>query len=198
MQKRHIIPTLALAVLLVGCATTTANLSQAPVAAYRDSIDLSGRLSVTYHKDGQPQNLIGNFEWIQRPGRVDVSLSSQLGQTVAALSVTPQEATLKQAGREPVVARDVDSLTARALGWSLPVAGLRDWMQGYATDASGKRFVASPAANSVFTQDGWRLRFAEWQNESAAHPVPSVIIAERSATPTSEEMQIRIAIDPVT
>jgi hypothetical protein len=25
-----------------------------------------------------------------------------------------------------------------------------------------------------------------------------VIIAERSATPTSEEMQIRIAIDPVT
>lgn len=195
---RHILAAIAVAALLAGCATTTANLSRAPVAAYRDSIDLSGKLSVDYQKDGQPQRLNGQFEWVQRPGRVDVSLAGPLGQTVAQISVTPQEATLTQAGRQPLVASDVDTLTERTLGWSLPVSGLRDWLQGYAVDASGKRFAASPANNSVFTQDGWRLRFAEWQDDTAAHPVPRRIDAERSATATSDELAIRIVIFPAT
>lgn len=198
MQSKRRLAILAIAALLGGCATTSANLSQAPVAAYRDSIDLSGRLVVNYQRDGQPQSLNGLFQWSQRPGHVDVSLASPLGQTIASISVTPQEAKLVQAGREPVVASDIDALTSRTLGWSLPVSGLRDWMQGYAVDAQGKRFAASPANNNVFTKDGWRLRFVSWQDETAPHPIPRVIQAERSATATSDELQIRIALDPVT
>ncbi|GAB3462120.1 lipoprotein insertase outer membrane protein LolB [Massilia terrae] len=195
MQAKRLLAILAIAALLGGCATTSANLSQAPVAAYRDSIELSGRLFVSYQKDGQPQNLNGNFDWVQQPGRVEVSLSSQLGTTMARISVTPQQATLTQAGQQPVVAADIDTLTARTLGWTLPVSGLREWMQGYATDAGGKRFAASPANNTVTTKDGWRLRFVSWQDENAAHPVPKRIDAERSATPTSDELSIKIIID---
>jgi outer membrane lipoprotein LolB len=108
--------------------------------------------------------------------------------------VTPQQATLKQAGREPVVAEDIDKLTARTLGWSLPVAGLREWLQGHAVDANGKPFTASPANSTVVTRDGWRLRFVEWQNEASAHPVPRRIDADRS----TDELAIRIVIDPTT
>jgi outer membrane lipoprotein LolB len=187
---------LAIAAALAGCATTSANLSSSTVGAYRDSIDLSGRLSVSYQKDGRPESITGNFNWIQRPGRVDVSLASPLGQTIAAITVTPDSATLKQAERAPRVAKDIDTLSAQALGWSLPVSGLRDWLQGYATDANGKRFVASPANNSVYTSDGWRLRFVSWQDDKAAQPLPRRIDAERSATATSDEMAIRIVIDP--
>jgi outer membrane lipoprotein LolB len=110
--------------------------------------------------------------------------------------VTPQQATLTQANRPQRVARDIDSLTAQSLGWELPVSGLRDWLQGYAIDAGGKRFAASPANNSVYTRDGWRLRFVSWQDESAAHPVPRRIDAERSATASSDALAIRIVIDP--
>lgn len=195
MQTSRRFAILAIAALLGGCAST-ANLSRATVADYRESIDLAGRLSVNYQKDGQPQSLTGQFTWEQRPGRVDVSLASPTGQTLATLSVTPTEAVLTQAGREPRVAPDVDSLTAETLGWDLPVSGLRDWLQGYATDASGKRFAASPAHNSVFTRDGWRLRFVEWQDDTAAHPVPRIISAERSATAHSDELAIRIVIFP--
>jgi outer membrane lipoprotein LolB len=198
MQPTRRLAFLAIAALLGGCATSSANLSRAPVAEYRDSIDLTGHLYVNYQRDGQPQPLSAPFIWEQRPGKIEVSLSSPLGQTLAVIEVTPQQAKLTQAGREPVVAADIDSLTTRTLGWSLPVSGLRDWLQGYAVDASGKRFVASPAANSVSTQDGWRLRFVSWQDEAAAHPVPRRIDAERSATPTSEELAIRILIDPAT
>lgn len=196
LPTRHL-TIIAFAAALSGCATSTASLSHAPVAAYRESIDLDGRLSVNYQKDGQPQSLTGNFNWVQRPGRIDVSLASPLGQTIATIAVTPGEATLTQAGHEPVVAADIDELTARTLGWELPVSGLRDWLQGYATDAHGKRFTASPAANTVFTKDGWRLRFVSWQDENAAHPVPLRIDAQRSATATSDELEIRIVISPV-
>jgi outer membrane lipoprotein LolB len=196
MQPTRRLATLAIAALLGGCATSSANLSRSTVANYRESIDLSGRLSVNYQKDGQPQALNGQFNWVQRPGRIDVSLASPLGQTIAAIAVTPGQASLTQAGRAPLVADNIDSLTARTLGWSLPVSGLRDWLQGYAVDAGGKRFAASPAANSVFTQDGWRLRFVSWQDETAAHPVPRRIDAERSATPAGDELAIRIVIDP--
>ena len=176
---------------LAGCAS--APVSQSTVGAYRETIELGGRLSVNYLKEGQPDSLTGNFTWSQQPGRIDVTLSSSFSQ-LAAISVTPQQATLTQAGREPLVAQDVDTLTAQALGWQLPVAGLRDWLQGYAVGADGKRFAASPANNSVYTRDGWRLRFASWQDETAAHPLPKRIDAAR--TTASGELEIRLIIVP--
>ncbi|MFC5459602.1 outer membrane lipoprotein LolB [Massilia niabensis] len=187
----------AIAAVLAGCATTSnqpGTSADASVGAYRDTIDLGGRLSVNYQKDGQPGSVTGNFEWSQQPGRIDVTLVSPTGQTVATINVTPQQATLTQANQAPRSAKDIDTLTSQALGWSLPVSGLRDWLQGYATGTDGKRFAASPAKNEVFTADGWRLRFVSW-NQKAAAPTPSVIHAERSATATTEELSIRIAIN---
>jgi outer membrane lipoprotein LolB len=190
----------SLQLLAAACALTTlagcAALSPAPVAAYREQVELSGRLSVIYQKGGQPESLSGRFSWAQTPARVDLSLDSPLGQTVARISVTPQAATLTQAGQAPRTAPDIDTLSAQTLGWSLPVSGLRDWLQGYATGAGGARFVASPANNSVTTADGWRLRFVSWQDEAAARPQPKRIDAERSAGPDASEMTLRIVLDP--
>ena len=198
----HRLSLFVLAAALAGCATTatqsTGGATQASAAAspYRDTVELTGRLQVTYQKDGQPNSMNGGFEWTQRPGQVDVAFLNPLKQTVATISVTPQQATLTEAGRAPRSANDIDSLTRQALGWSLPVSGLRDWLQGYATDAAGKRFAATPANNSVFTQDGWRLRFVSWQKGKDGAQVPSNILAERSATATTEELAIRILVDP--
>jgi len=128
---------------------------------------------------------------------------SPLGQTVAAINVTPGSATLTQAGQEPRTAADIDSLTQQTLGWPLPVSGLRDWLQGYAVDAQGQRFRASPASNSVTTKDGWRLRFVDWQAAGgsdaaagAAAPVPRLIQAERAASGDIQDLAIRIVVNP--
>jgi outer membrane lipoprotein LolB len=186
------------AALLAGCASAPMTPSPAQssqmVRGYRDTFDAAGRLSVNYRKDGSPESLNGKFTWAQKPGRIDVSLSSPLS-TIATINITPQAATLVQANKAPRVAKDIDSLTAETLGWSLPVSGLRDWLQGYATGADGKRFVASPANNSVTTADGWHLRFVSWQDERAAQPVPKRIDAERNAA-SPDELAIRIVLDP--
>jgi outer membrane lipoprotein LolB len=179
------------AALLGGCASVSVN----PVADYRNTFDAAGRLSVNYRKDGNPESLTVNYSWSQTPGRIDVSLSSPMA-TVAKISITPESATLVQADKAPRTAKDIDSLTAQELGWSLPVSGLKDWMQGYATGADGKRFAASPAHNTVTTNDGWRLRFVSWQDETAARPAPKRIDAERNASATADELAIRIIINP--
>lgn len=178
---------------LAGCATTSTNV--ATVGAYRDSVDLDGRLSVNYQKSGNRESMTVNFDWAQRPGRVDVTIANPLGQTVATIEVTPQSATLTQAGRAPVTEADVDTLSQRTLGWPLPVSGLRDWLQGYAVDAQGQRFSASPARNEVVTRDGWRLRFVEWQDPNAAQPVPRLIHATRAAVGDIQDLEIRIVIN---
>jgi outer membrane lipoprotein LolB len=177
---------------LTGCATTT-NLSTTPVAAYRDTIELNGKIAVNFQNNEHPP-VNGKFTWTQRPGRVDVAVFDPFNQTVAEISVTPDAATLTQPKREPRTAKDIDTLTQQTLGWTLPVAGLRDWLQGYAVDAQGKRFAASPANNNVVTRDGWRLRFVDWQ-QGTATPMPRVIKAERS-TAGNGELSINIAILP--
>lgn len=187
---------LALAAALAGCATGTANLSTATVGDYRETIDLSGKLSVNYQKDGRQESITGNFNWEQRPGAIDVALISPLGQTVATINVTPTAATLVQGGQEPRTADDIDSLTQQTLGWPLPVSGLRDWLQGYALDGQGQRFRASPANNSVTTRDGWRLRFVEWQDAAGTQPVPRLIQAERAASGDITDLAIRIVVLP--
>ncbi len=194
MTRRLRLSALALALVLTGCATAPSS-NVATVAAYRDTIDLSGRLSVNYQKDGKVESLTGNFDWTQRPGRVDVSLANPLGQTIATIEVTPQSATLTQGGRPPVTEADIDTLTQRALGWPLPVAGLRDWLQGYAVDAQGQRYAASPARNEVVTKDGWRLRFMEWHDPNAAQPKPRVIHATRAAAGDIQDLEIRIIVN---
>jgi outer membrane lipoprotein LolB len=195
---------LALALLVAtvaGCASTAPSslrpdASGVRAGAYRDTLELSGRLQVSYQKDGQAQSMSGGFEWVQRPGQVDVAFLSPLKQTVATLRVNAQQATLTEAGRAPRSAADIDTLTREALGWALPVSGLRDWLQGYATDAAGKRFAASPANNSVYTQDGWRLRFVSWQTGQGGAQVPATIVAERSASASADELAIRLVLDP--
>lgn len=183
---------------VAGCAITpSAPRSSAAVAPYRDSVDFGGRIAINYSRDGRKESLNGTFTWKQNQANTDVSLISPTGQTVAVINVTPHSATLTESGKAPKTAPDLDTLTAQALGWTLPVSGLRDWLQGYATDREGKRFVASPANDSVITRDGWKLEYVTWQDGAAATPQPKRIDATRIALGQAvDDMQIRIVIAP--
>lgn len=194
MMKRTLWALLAgVGLLLVGCATGPR--SQTAVAPYRADIELNGRLSVNYSRDGKRASLSGKFNWLQTATATDVSLASPLGQTIATIRVTSGYASLTQAGKAARVAADLDALSRQTLGWSLPVSGLRDWLQGYAMAADGSHFVASPAHDSVITRDGWRIDYVAWQDDAAAPPRPKRIDVARIAGGEVDDMQIRIVID---
>jgi outer membrane lipoprotein LolB len=184
--------------VLSGCATTSGPRSSAAVAPYRDSVELAGRIAINYSRDGKNESLSGKFTWRQSQANTDVSLISPTGQTVAVINVTPGSATLRESGKAPRSAPDLDSLTTQTLGWTLPVSGLRDWLQGYAQARDGSRFVATPANDTVITSDGWKLDYVSWQDDTAAVPQPKRIDATRIALGQAvDDMSIRIVIDPV-
>ena len=177
-------------------AASNATVATAMLAPYRPNFEASGRLAVNYKHNGNPESSTVNFTWAQTPARLDVTIATPLS-TLATISVTPEQAVLVQTDKVPQVAANLDALTTTSLGWTLPVTGLRDWLQGYASAADGSRFVASAAINTVTTRDGWRLRFVSWQNDAAGHLVPKRIDAERDAAlgAAVEELAIRIILD---
>jgi outer membrane lipoprotein LolB len=194
MTIKRLVTILSLAVL-AGCATAPSTPpSTATVAPYADTVQFDGRLSVNYLRSGKQESISGKFAWRQSAARTDVTLASPLGQTIATIAVTPGEATLKEGNNPPRSAADVDTLSAQVLGWPLPVSGLRDWLQGYAVGADGRRVAASPAQPKVTTRDGWELEFVSWQ-EGATPPKPRRIDARRGAGGDVESIDIRIVID---
>jgi outer membrane lipoprotein LolB len=187
----------ALPLMLGACASLAPTAVPSPSApagparSYLDTLDAGGRLSMRYQVQGRDEAVHGNFLWSQSPARTSVTLLSPLGQTLAIITATPDGATLAQAGQPARSAADVDALVTEVLGWPLPVSGLREWLQGYAVDAAGKRFIATPAAAEVTTGDGWRIRYASW-DESRQRP--RRIDLERP-TAQAGEVSIRIVID---
>jgi outer membrane lipoprotein LolB len=191
---------LALPLLLNGCATVPPHIPDGPAQAaerrFHESIDIAGRLSVRYQANGKDEALHGNFTWSQTPAQTIVTLLSPLGQTMAVIDVNAEGATLKQAGQQVRGAPDVDALTAETLGWPLPVAGLRDWLQGFTLDRAGKRFIASPSAPEVTSRDGWRIHYASWldDNASSLQNRPRRIDLARN-TEQAGDVTLRIVID---
>lgn len=191
---RQLLIAAALSAAVAGCATTGPR-STAVVAPYSEKIELNGRLSINYSHDGKKESSTVNYDWQQDKDNTNISLISPTGQTVAVIKVTPRSATLTQSDKQPQTAPDIDTLTRQMLGWTLPVGGLREWLQGHATDSNGKPFVASPANDTVITRDGWKLEYVDWQDEKAAVPKPKRIDVTRiTLGEVVEDVNIRIVI----
>ncbi len=191
---------LALPLLLGACASVPGSMQTSPsvtdartARTYHQAIEMGGRLSVRYQRNGNEESLHGSFAWEQTPGRTTVTLLSPLGQTLAIIDITPLSATLMQPGQPPRVAQDVDSLTAAALGWTLPVSGLQHWLQGFVIAASGSEPQAIPAETAVInTPDGWRLHYVSWQQDELLSP--RRLDLERH-TAQAGEVSLRIVVD---
>lgn len=188
-----------LTLLLAGCASAPpmpAAPSSAAIAAqrYHAAIELDGRLSVRYQRNGQDEAMHGSFAWSQNAARTQLTLLSPLGQTLAIIVLTPQGATLTQPGQPLRSAADADALATEALGWPLPIANLHNWLQGYALDAHGQRIAVAGSTQRIRTPDGWQLQFPTWQNADSAATHPKRIDLERH-TLQAGTIAIRIAID---
>jgi len=192
---------IATPLLLAGCATVTppehgaAGQAAIAIRPFHQAIDMSGRLSVRYQGRTREEALHGSFTWSQSPYLTTVTLLSPLGQTMAVINVSPEGATLQQGGQQTRTAPNVDALTAEALGWPLPVAGLRDWLQGFTVDNAGKRFAATPSSPQVASKDGWQIHYVAWEdNVPSAQSRPKRIDLARS-TEQAGDVSLRIVID---
>jgi outer membrane lipoprotein LolB len=78
------------------------------------------------------------------------------------------------------------------LGWTLPVSGLPDWIEG--RPVAGRPAVLSPPQGLIETieQDGWTIRILE---RFDASPDPRRIELARAQSTTSPSVVLRIVLD---
>ena len=72
----------------------------------------------------------GGFSWSDDGRRYVLDLTNPLGSTEARVEGQPGSASLTKADGTRLMADNPDALAEDALGSSMPVAGLRDWLRG--------------------------------------------------------------------
>jgi outer membrane lipoprotein LolB len=155
------------AALLSACTSISPPAANQQLVArqYQTRIDLAGRLSAQYEANYREQSISVNFTWSQTPEQTLIALISPTGQTVATILITAQGAQLTEAGKAPRFANDINQLSTDVLGWPLPVAGLRDWLQGY-LNSDHATLITKATSDQAFNADGWQLRYVSWVTEA--------------------------------
>lgn len=175
---RCILPLYALA--LAACASLAP--SGAPVSV--PAFELAGRIAVHY----QDRAFTSALRWKQAAGADELWLTAPLGQTIAHLESDAGGATLTGPDQKQYRAGSIESLTQSALGWRLPVNGMRYWVRGQAAPGMMLAALETDGARRItrFLQDDWQVSFGYAAGDATR---PSRIDL------TNGDAQLRLVID---
>ncbi|SDV48214.1 lipoprotein insertase outer membrane protein LolB [Chitinasiproducens palmae] len=136
-----------------------------PTASYQ------GRFSLGYVDQTQSErHVYGNFAWRETGDAVRVELRNPFGSTLAVIDSDEAGATLTLPNREPQRAADVEGLMQRALGFALPVSGLRYWLAAQPAPGTAPSGVRRDAQGrlSHLDQDGWSIDYLGYAEPTAS------------------------------
>jgi len=162
-----------LALTLAACTTTPKPIE----GASPDAFSRIGRFAITVNEESGKQSAVqGGFSWSDDGRRYVLDLTNPLGSTEARVEGEPGAASLTKADGTRLVADNPDALAEDALGSSVPVSGLRDWLRG--------KLPAQPEASDVsrdelgrpasFEQGGWRAKLSRYDTLG-----PQLLVLER-------------------
>ena len=184
-------------VALSGCASvkpqgpSTSNAATAVTA--QTTRAYHGRFAVQYvDQNGQQRNAYGNFDWQEHGDTVTLQLRNPLGQTMAIVTSSPSAATLELPNRQPLTADNVSTLMQNALGFALPVEGLRYWLQPSVAPTSKAKTEKDPQQDTrlkEIQQDGWTIDYIAYA-DAPASGVKRVNLAR-----TEPPLDIKLVLD---
>jgi outer membrane lipoprotein LolB len=171
--------------LLTACATPS-RIAGGPAQAF----ERVGRFAVSATGYGSsPQAVQGGFAWNDDGRTLRLDLSNPLGNILARVQVQPGESVLTRADGTPERAADPDGLVEQVLGSVIPVAGLRDWLQG----RTGARPVESLRKDKDgriggFVQNGWHVELSNYDAQG-----PRLLRLVRDAA--GRHVSVRLVVD---
>lgn len=187
----------AAVVVLAGCASvkpqgpSTTNAATAVTA--QTSRAYHGRFAIQYDdQNGQQRNAYGNFTWQETGDTVSLQLRNPLGQTLAIVTSSPASASLELPNRQPLTADNVSTLMQNALGFALPVEGLRYWLQPSPAPTSRAKTEQDPEQPSrlkQITQDGWTIDYVAYAD------APATGVKRVNLSRTEPPLAIKLVLD---
>ncbi|EIN01409.1 lipoprotein insertase outer membrane protein LolB [Paraburkholderia hospita] len=184
-------------VALSGCASvqpqgpSTSNAATAVTA--QTTRAYHGRFAVQYvDQNGQQRNAYGNFDWQERDDTVTLQLRNPLGQTMAIVTSSPSAATLELPNRQPLTADNVSTLMQNALGFALPVEGLRYWLQPSVAPTSKATTEKDPQQETrlkEIQQDGWTIDYIAYAD------APATGVKRVNLARTEPPLDIKLVLD---
>jgi len=184
-------------VLLAGCAVQPKGPGTSVAATSitaQTSRAYHGRFAVQYNdQNGQTRNAYGNFDWQENGDTVTLQLRNPLGQTLAIVTSSPSSATLELPNRQPLNAGNVSELMQSTLGFSLPVEGLRYWLQPSAAPTSRARTTMDSSTGNErlkeIKQDGWTIDYLAYAD------APAVGVKRVNLVRAEPPLDIKLVID---
>lgn len=140
---RGVLVAIVAVAMLGACATK-------PPLAVLEGDRFSGRLAVKV-EGGASKSMSASFELEGGPQRGRLSLATPLGTQVAQARWAPGEVVLAGSGGERVYG-DLEELSRDALGESVPLVALFDWLRG-------RPWAGAPSHETTagFEQLGWQI-----------------------------------------
>lgn len=155
-----LVPATMATALLAACA------GPARIAGEGPAFERTGRFAVNVTETGvAPQAVQGGFAWRDTGRVLRLDLANPLGSTLARVVVEPAGAVLEYADGSTESAPNADALIAQVMGAALPVAELRDWLQGRVGTSNTQNMARDDQGRpESFSQGGWQLRFSRYDS----------------------------------
>lgn len=142
---------------LAGCAGLA---EQAP--GTRIEFELAGRLAVRY----QGEAASGNLAWRHTTDADEMLMTTPIGSSVARIVRNGAQIILTTSDGQEYRATDAESLTAKVLGFRVPLAGLVDWVRGRAVAGQPARTTRDAQGRlAVLEQGGWRIEYQAFRED---------------------------------
>lgn len=192
-----VIPTLV-AVLVSACTSVPQQqLPQAPASVYLSHLEaiqhisrfaISGRMAILTESKG----FSGSMRWHHHEEGDDIQFFSPLGTQLGSINKNTNGVTLTTSNQKTYHADDAATLTQQALGWSLPIEGLPDWMLGRpsVTTENNPEILAWDAQGNIthMRQDGWDIEYPVYM-DNETFQLPGKIILK------SNKLELKLVIE---
>ncbi len=151
---------------------------------------VEGRLSVRYRDvaASKDESLSGRFVWTTSGDDLELSLLDPLGQTIALIRSDAERSSITFRDGRTVDGATPEALTRRTLGWTVPLQGLRYWLDGQPDPAR----PLTRLDDGRLRQDDWTLRFVP-ADDAPVDAAPKRIDLSYPGPPV--EIEMRLVVD---
>jgi outer membrane lipoprotein LolB len=183
----------AVALVLVGCATTRAPRTllppEAQEAALRDldRFSIRGRANIRAGEEGFN---VPSLEWKQDDDAVSVKLSGSIGGRLT-ISWRPGSLRLESSRGQRFEGAEAEQVLLDELGFVPPFDALRYWVLGLEApgEAATQRKTGESGRLDELTQQQWRIQYQKWMSVSS--PAGGVEVPKQ-LTVTRDDLRLKV------